>query len=95
MSEPIDWVYQAGSGCAYCKDGLCQRMNQLMEDGLSQRKAAKVMEEESSGKWTEETIRSMFKRFMGANAPTPKKPKEVEQKEDEITEAMQIGRAHV
>jgi hypothetical protein len=33
----------------------------------------------------------MFKRFMGANAPTPKKPKEVEQKEDEITEAMQFA----
>lgn len=31
-----------GTGCAYCKDGLCQRMNQLMEEGYSQRKAAEI-----------------------------------------------------
>ena len=75
MSEPISWVFQAGESCAYCKEGLCQRMNQLMEDGYSQRKAAVIMEEESGGKWTANNIRQMFKNLMGKTLPTPKKPK--------------------
>ena len=32
MSEPIQWVYVAGKECAYCKDGLCERINQLIEE---------------------------------------------------------------
>ena len=80
MSEPISWVFQAGESCAYCKEGLCQRMNQLMEDGYSQRKASKVMEAESEGQWSAEQIRRIFKYWMsGTNCPTPKKPKEVKE----------------
>ena len=75
MSEPIEWVYQAGTGCAYCKDGLCQRMNQLMEEGYSQRKAAVIMAEESGGKWTERNIREMFRLLMAKDLATPAKPK--------------------
>ncbi len=67
-------AFQAGTSCAYCKDGLCQRMNQLMEDGHSQRKAAEIMAEESGGEWTANNIRQMFKNLMGKILPTPKKP---------------------
>ena len=79
MSEPISWVFQAGESCAYCKEGLCQRMNQLMEDGYSQRKAAQVMEDESEGKWNANAILMVFKREMGTIVPTPKKPKEAKE----------------
>ena len=75
MSEPINWVFQAGESCAYCKEGLCQRMNQLMEDGYSQRKASVVMSEESGGKWTPEVVRLIFNRAMVSNDTTPKNPK--------------------
>jgi len=71
MTEPVEWIYQAGTGCAYCKDGLCQRMNQLMEDGYSQRSAAKIMEGEAEGRWTAETIRWFFKKEVGGNQPAP------------------------
>ena len=74
MTEPIEWVYQAGTGCAYCKDGLCQRMNQLMEDGHSQLKASKLMEVEAKGQWKADTIRKMFNRFVGTNVPTFPEP---------------------
>lgn len=57
------------------RDGLCLRMNQLMEDGHSQRKAAQIMAEESGGKWPNETILTVFKRAMGSNEPTSKKSK--------------------
>lgn len=67
MTEPVEWVYQAGTGCSYCKDGLCQRMNQLMEDGYSQRKAAKVMEQEAEGKWKARTIEKNFQNWTGVN----------------------------
>ena len=73
MAEPIEWQFQAGTSCAYCKDGLCQRMNQLMEEGHSQRAASMIMEEESGGKWNAETIKRLFQRFMGTIVPTPKK----------------------
>ncbi|MFO7817080.1 MAG: hypothetical protein R6V39_05305 [Desulfovibrionales bacterium] len=82
MSEPIEWIYQAGTGCAYCKDGLCQRMNQLMEEGYSQRQAAKVMEEEAAGKWKADTIKRMFQRFMGTFVPT--KPKQTLSQEEQF-----------
>ena len=76
MPEPIEWIYQAGTGCAYCKDGLCQRMNQLMEDGYSQRAAAKVMEEEAEGRWKADNIKKLFQNWTGENLPqkTPKQP---------------------
>ena len=74
MPEPIEWQFQAGTSCAYCKDGLCQRMNQLMEEGYSQRKASKVMEDESEGNWKAEQIRQIFNYWMsGRNSTTSEK----------------------
>lgn len=75
MAEPIEWQFQVGTSCAYCKDGLCQRMNQLMEDGHSQREASRIMEDEAEGKWKANTIRIFFKREMGTIVPTPQKNK--------------------
>jgi len=63
MPEPIEWQFQAGTSCAYCKDGLCQRMNQLMEDGHSQRAASRIMEEECEGKWKAVTIIRNFNNW--------------------------------
>jgi hypothetical protein len=97
MSEPIEWIYQAGTGCAYCKDGLCQRMNQLMENGHSQRSAARVMEDECEGKWKAGVIRVIFDRAMATNVAKTKKPKseptrkeEAEETENQCTEAYQF-----
>lgn len=64
MTEPIQWIYQAGTGCAYCKDGLCQRMNQLMEEGKSIRQAARIMAEECEAKWSAENIRGLFYAYV-------------------------------
>jgi hypothetical protein len=74
MSEPIEWIYQAGTGCAYCKDGLCQRMNQLMENGHSQRSAARAMEDECEGKWTAQTIENNFRNWTAPNLVQNPKP---------------------
>jgi len=82
MPEPIEWIQRTIS---YCKEGLCQRMNQLMEEGLSQRKAAKVMEAECQGKWKAKTIRINFCKFNSQNEEGLRK------EEYEITEAMQFA----
>jgi len=63
MPEPIEWQFQAGTSCAYCKDGLCQRMNQLMEEGHSQRAASRIMEDECGGKWKAKTILHNFENW--------------------------------
>ena len=73
MSEPIQWQHQAGTSCAYCKDGLCQRMNQLMEEGHSQRKAAQIMEDECEGQWKASTIDRNFRNWTAVNLPQKSK----------------------
>ena len=67
-------------------------MNQLMEEGHSQRKAAQIMEEEAEGKWKAGTIRQMFDRWMATNVATSKKPKtKKEASECEQTHTLDFG----
>ena len=78
MTEPIQWIYQAGTGCAYCKDGLCQRMNELMEKGKSIRQGAKIMSEEAKGKWKPGSIDRLFRLYINPNADDyPQKPRQI------------------
>lgn len=67
MSEAEQWIYKAGNDCAYCKDGLCARMNQLMEEGKSIRAASRIMEKECKGRWNWKTIFNNFKNWTDPN----------------------------
>ena len=60
MAEPIKWIYQAGTGCKYCKEGLCGRMNELMEQGYGINAASKIMEKECESEWKWKTIGNLF-----------------------------------
>lgn len=71
MSEPIQWVYVAGKECAYCKDGLGRRLEQLLESGHGVVEASHLMEGESEGKWPASTIRTVYYRlFSNENIST-------------------------
>jgi ParB family chromosome partitioning protein len=54
------WVIESGDSCNKCDNGLCARMNELMEMGHSMRAASRTMEKECNGKWKAVTLRNLF-----------------------------------
>lgn len=46
--------------CTACAEGLNQRMQELIDGGMSQRKASEVMSEECSGELSSDTIRKRY-----------------------------------
>jgi hypothetical protein len=51
-------------------NGLCARMNQLMEEGYSMRAASRIMEQECNGKYSAATILKMFYYWTAENFST-------------------------
>lgn len=72
MSEPIQWVYVAGKECAYCKDGLCRRIDQLLEEKLAEniKEAAKLLEKEGNKVLKSSTIRKIYYEYVLPNSDT-------------------------
>ena len=70
-------------GCEICNAGLCARFDELIKEGLSQRKAAKHLESEQEKAlgaviYPAETLRTRLKRNkpskVGTNIPIQKEP---------------------
>ena len=95
MEEPIQWIYQAGTGCSYCKDGLCERMNQLMEGGHSIRQASRVMSKECEDRYKSGTIRKLFYDFMEARGnKSDQKPRQIKDDPEYYTPLKYIKAAY-
>lgn len=61
IETKIKWFHE--DACQACSEGLNERMRQLTEQGLSLRKAAQVMSEESSGELSADNIRKRFSYY--------------------------------
>ena len=59
------WFHE--DACKACSEGLNQRMQEIVDTGLSQRKAAELMSEECNGELSPENIR---KRYAYYNKPS-------------------------
>lgn len=69
-------------GCEVCNAGLCERFDELISQGMSQRQAAKELENDQKEKLGEviypgDTLRKRFSRMKGGTSvPPPKKAPE-------------------
>ena len=95
-----NWV----QGCEICNTGLCERMDALTSPvcnggaGLSEREAAKLMEEEAAEKvgmklWTRNHIRARYQYYRGWSGRKPATQSEHKQrvKRSDIVECPNCG----
>ena len=69
--------------CTICNTGLCSKMKEHLDSGMSMRAAAKKMSEESGGEFSEATIRQRYQYYalgrVGGRNPTTRKKHPVDE----------------
>jgi len=76
----IEWIYKCGNDWKYCKDGFCDRYNQLKED--HKRPAVEMSKEwfEVTGKeWSASAIATMFGDLTSSKPASCENPKPISQ----------------
>lgn len=57
----VKWFHE--DSCTACTVGLSSRMKELLDTGMSQRKAAEIMSEEAKGEISADTIRKRYRYY--------------------------------
>jgi len=85
----IEWVYKCGSEWKYCKDGLCERYNQLKE--IHKNPAIEMSKEwlEITGKeWKAKQITTTFIRLLRTNVRNCEPCEEVVKKKRKMDQEL-------